>query len=131
MNKKLRLEVYNKFDGLCAYCGKPLDSYWQVDHIHPKCLKIQSNQNINSYNDINNLFPTFKIINHYKRSLDLEGFRKYMLNFHLRLAKLPKNTNVPRTQRRKEYMFKIAELFDITINKPFEGIFYFEKVKGS
>jgi hypothetical protein len=137
MNKKeIREKIFNKFNGLCAYSGKPLDCDWQVDHVTPKCsviwgqpkeirLKLGVNYNLN---DFDNLLPTIKIINHYKRSFDLEGFRTYMLGFHLRLAKLPKNTNVLKTKKRKEYMFKIAELFEITTEKPFGGKFYFEKL---
>lgn len=51
-----------------------------------------------------------------------------MLNFHLRLAKLPKNTNVKATKKRIIYMNTIADLFDIKIDKPFSGVFYFEKL---
>ena len=51
-------------------------------------------------NNPDNLLPACRV--HYKRSLDLEGFRSYMKNFHIRLAKLP----------------KVAELFDITPDKP-------------
>jgi hypothetical protein len=135
MKKQLREEVYNKYGGLCAYTGKPLGDDWQIDHIYPKCSIIwyqpketREKLGINFLcNDIENLNPTIKIINHYKRGDNLKGFRTMMLTFHKRLAKLPKKTNVPATQRRKEYMFKIAELFDITIDKPFDGKFYFEK----
>jgi len=128
MKKKLRLEIYNKYNGLCAYTGKPLNDDWQVDHIHPKCLKIQEHHNMLTHNDIQNLIPACRIINHYKRSLNLEGFRTYMKTFHIRVSKLPKNTNVLKTQKRKIYMLKIAELFDITIDKPFNGVFYFETI---
>lgn len=129
MNKKLRQKVYEKYNGKCGYTGTELKDDWQVDHIHPKCLNIQSNHDITHYDDINNLIPCNRIVNHYKRSFDLEGFRKYMLVFHLRLAKLPKNTNSPSTIKRKEYMNKVAYLFDITIDTPFSGVFYFETLK--
>lgn len=81
-----------------------------------------------SCNDISNLVPAIKIINHYKRGHDLEGFRQYMLSFHLRLKKLPKKTMVDRTKRRIQYMMKVAELFDITVDNPFQGKFYFEQI---
>lgn len=74
-----------------------------------------------------NMAPAIKIINHYKRCKSLELFRSFMLRFHIRLSKLPKNTTVTRAERRKEYMLKVAELFDITPDKPFDGKFYFEK----
>jgi 5-methylcytosine-specific restriction endonuclease McrA len=123
MTPKQRKIIYDKYNGLCAYTGKPLDDTWQVDHIFPLC------SNAPDLNDIGNLVPTFAIINHYKRSLDLAGFRKYMLKFHERIAKLPKKTLVPRTEKRKQYMLKVAELFDITPDKPFSGTFYFETIQ--
>ena len=126
--QKIKRElIYNKFNGLCAYTGKPLEKDWQVDHIFPKGnFKYKNIGGFEDVNNIDNLLPTLKIVNHYKRCLDLEEFRKYMLSFHLRLAKLPKNTNVKATIRRKVYMYKIAEVFNITIDKPFIGKFYFE-----
>ncbi len=111
MNKKLKQLVFEKFNGRCAYTGKPLESDWQVDHMESKYLAQYkmgldyTQDEINAkVNDISNLMPTCRIINHYKRSLGLEGFRIYMRTFHHRLAKLPKNTKVPATQRRKEYL---------------------------
>lgn len=137
ISKKVRQAIYQQFNGLCAYTGTPLKEDWQIDHVTSRyeyrykefhetgetdVVKIRKKAD-----NIGNLFPTQRIINHYKRELNLDMFRKYMLTFHLRLKKLPKNTGVSRTQRRKEYLFVIAELFGITPEKPFNGIFYFEK----
>ena len=79
----------------------------------------------------NTLASTFaqKIINHYKRAFDLEFFRDYMKNFHLRIAKLPKNPKVKKSIKHKEYLLEVARLFDITPEKPFSGKFYFETLK--
>lgn len=115
MNREL---IKNKFGGLCAYTGKPLGDDWQIDHIKPK--------RIGGTDDIDNLLPTIKIINHYKRAKDLESFRKYMLSFHERLARLPKNPITPKSINRKKYLSDIAMLFGITKQKPFNGKFYFE-----
>lgn len=124
-DKITREEVYCKYNGLCAYTGKPLDEKWQIDHVTSKYF--HSYHELESdVNDIYNLLPAIRIINHYKREKTLESFREYMSTFHLRLAKLPKNTMVNSTKRRKEYMNTIAELFDITIEHPFSGKFYFE-----
>jgi hypothetical protein len=51
-----------------------------------------------------------------------------MADFHLRLGKLPKKTTRPQTMKRIEYMQKVADAFEITPEKPFEGKFYFEKL---
>lgn len=134
INKKLRQQVKNKFNGLCAYTGKPLDDKWQVDHVLPKVLNnwLKSGyvkegcEPLESIDCIANLLPAIRIVNHYKRSLDLDGFRGYMQTFHIRLDKLPKKTSLESTRKRIAYMNEVANLFDITPSNPFGGKFYFE-----
>lgn len=135
MDKKLRQQVYEKYNGLCAYTGKPLDDKWQVDHMTPiqsknwywsEASRKAMNCKGDNVNSIENLIPSLRIVNHYKREFDLEGFRRYMLTFHNRLSRLPRNPKVKRSVKRKEYMLKVAESFDITPDKPFPGKFYFE-----
>lgn len=131
--------VYNKFNGLCAYSGTPLENDWQIDHLVPKRLKhfYESevmkeyiNANGNSVDDIDNLLPCQKLINHYKRGLPLEDFRKHWLGgLHKRLLKLPKNPKTEKSKRHKEYMLRIAGYFNIKIDNPFSGKFYFEQNK--
>lgn len=129
MTKKQRKQVFDKFGGKCAYTGKELLDDWQVDHIIPK-LYFRIGLYKTDPNDIANLAPTFKIINHYKRACaDLEHFRAYMHGFSQRIKRLPKNPIVEKSIKRKQYMLTIASLFDITIEKPFSGIFYFETIK--
>jgi len=105
----------------------PLESDWQVDHVVPKhwCYFIKKNPD-----DIQNLVPCQKIINHYKRALSVERFKlSWLGGLHKRLAKLPKN---PRTEKSKKhilYMLKVASYFGITKDKPFSGTFYFETLK--
>jgi len=139
---KKRDIVFAKYNGLCAYTGQPLESDWQIDHVKSKnnwkyfvageCAKMQSYENrekrMKDVNNIDNLLPALRIVNHYKRAFDLEGFREYLLTFHLRLAKLPKTTNREKTKERIIYMNRIADLFGITVDKPFSGIFYFEQI---
>ena len=118
--KNLKQQIHDKYDGLCAYTGQPLGDDWQIDHIKPKVM--------GGSNDLDNLFPALKIVNHYKRCQDLESFRKYMMNFHIRLSKLPKTTRVEKTKKRIIYMNNIASAFGITPEKGFDGKFYFEKL---
>lgn len=125
MNKRQR--IYQKYNGLCAYSGTPLEDDWQIDHINPirrnwdgTCLFPQDDKEAN-------LVPVQKIINHYKHSLLLDDFRKWLLGgLHERLAKLPKNPRTEKSRKRKEYLLKVASYFDITPEKPFSGVFYFE-----
>lgn len=128
MAKIDRQAIYNKFEGRCAYTGKPLGNDWQVDHIWPKVHHRWVQPGADDPNNITNLLPAIKIINHYKRDHNLESFRKSMLNFHLRLKKLPKNTMIERTKKRILYMNTVADLFDIAPDKPFTGKFYFESI---
>ena len=58
--------------------------------------------------------------------MDLEQFRDFMKDFHIRISKLPKNPKIEKSIKRKVYMLKVARLFGITTNKAFSGRFYFE-----
>lgn len=142
LTKTEREAVRMKFGGLCAYTGRPLESDWQVDHmisknswkyqVYAECAQIKSfeqmERRLKEVDNIDNLLPAMRIVNHYKRAFDLEGFRGYMLKFHLRLRKLPKTTSLKETKERIAYMNKVAELFGITTEKPFSGVFYFETI---
>lgn len=135
LTKQQRLQLRDKYGGRCAYTGKPLTSDWQVDHVKSQFQHAYWYTGEEDYNDYkkrvhntDNLVPTLRIVNHYKRSLDLEGFRRYMAGFHLRLAKLPKTTKIERTAKRKAYMQSVADAFGITVDKPFSGVFYFETI---
>lgn len=133
MNKKLRQEVYNKFGGKCAYSGKVLPEDWQVDHMEHKTswkfLQYDNNMNrLHDPNHIDNLLPTLKILNHYKRAKSLEQWREYLNTLHQRLAKLPKKTRVEKRKKYVAYMLAVADHFGITADKPFNGVFYFETI---
>lgn len=119
MKKELREQVYNKYDGLCAYSGTRLEDDWQPDHLVP----IRNG----GTNDIENLMPCQKILNHYKRALTLEMFRvNWLGGLHKRIPKLPKKPRTEKGKKRKAYMLKLARYFNITPDKPFGGSFYFE-----
>lgn len=134
MNRKKikRQQVFDKFGGKCAYTGKPLPEDWEVDHAEPRSSWkwFQSSQEGDAlYPDmIENLLPTFKIINHYKRAKGLEEWRTYLTNLHLRLAKLPKKTRVEKRRKYVAYMLEVAQHFGITAEQPFNGVFYFETI---
>lgn len=119
-----------KFGGLCAYSGTPLEDDWQIDHIKPLIRNwFDGNMKFEKDDCFENMVPVQKIINHYKHSYHLEEFRTWLLGgLHERLRKLPKNTKVEKTKKRKEYLLKIAGYFGITPEKPFSGKFYFETI---
>lgn len=120
-----RQKIFEKFGGKCAYSGTDLKDDWQIDHIEPKTFFQITGKS--GQNDDDNLFPCQRIINHYKRGLSLEHFRSWYLGgLHERMKKLPKNPKSKRGIRRKAYILEVAELFGITEDTPFSGIFYFE-----
>ena len=115
-----RQAVYDKFGGRCAYTGTPLKDDWQVDHIVPK--------RIGGTDELSNLLPAQRIVNHYKRALSTELFKTWFLGgLHLRLRKLPKNPRTEKGARRKAYLLEVADAFGITENHPFCGKFFYEE----
>jgi len=129
ISKKDREIVKQKFGGLCAYSGTKLEEDWQVDHIKPLRRNWWTNTAMfESNHNIDNMFPVQKIINQYKGSCDLEIFRTWLLGgLHERLKKLPKNPRTEKSIKRKNYLLKIANYFNISPDNPFSGVFYFEK----
>lgn len=128
MNKKLRQQVFEKFGGKCAYSGTDLDVDWQVDHVKPVVRDCIDDSMYYKQNDcIENMFPTQKLINHYKHSYSVEDLRHYLSMVHEKLSKLPKNPRTDKSKRHIVYMNKLASYFGITPDKPFSGVFYFEE----
>lgn len=106
----MREKIYQKCNGKCGYCGQDIDyKKMQVDHMTPLCN--------GGLNDIDNLLPTCRQCNHYKRGSNVEIFRKQMLTLHERIRKI--------------YIYKVAINFAMTNITPFDGIFYFEKIRNN
>ena len=116
------------FDGKCAYTGTELLPDWQVDHV--KAVRrnwwVNNSAMFEENHNLENMLPSQRIVNHYKHAMDLEQFRNFMKDFHVRISKLPKNPKSEKSIKRKAYMLEIARLFDIKTDKAFSGRFYFE-----
>ena len=70
ISKKERDDVYAKFDGRCAYCGKPIEyKEMQVDHI-------KAHMNRGGKDEVDNYFPACPVCNRVKCDSTLEGFKK-------------------------------------------------------
>ncbi len=111
MKKELREQVWNKYGRCCAYCGKKLEyADMQVDHYQPKCGAHLRN---NKGDHIDNLMPSCRRCNHYKRQWPPEVFRQLIV----KLADKIQET----------YLAKVAIDFGILQFKPFDGVFYFER----
>lgn len=106
-----RSSVYSKYNGHCGYCGKAIEfKDMQVDHISP-----QWSAKDESVHHVDNLMPSCRRCNHYKRGFDLEGFRKLMGTLHERVC--------------SHYIGKVALDYGVVTLHPFDGLFYFEKYK--
>ena len=76
MNKKQRQQVYDKYKGHCAYCGKEI-AYedMQVDHIKPKQRGWVYNPNNVGTDEMDNYNPSCRPCNFRKGILTIEQFR--------------------------------------------------------
>lgn len=81
--KGKRQQVYNKFNGKCAYCGCDisLDNF-TVDHIIPRLwawkqsyLQIAGRNEIKGTNDISNLNPSCRKCNVEKHRLSINDYK--------------------------------------------------------
>lgn len=118
MKKIDREKVYAKCKGHCGYCGQDIEfKKMQVDHMTPACysshLIIENSSIIGSTkDDFDNLMPSCRKCNHYKRAMTVDQFRYRILTLHERIQKI--------------YIAEVGVNFGVLIVKPFEGIFYFE-----
>lgn len=98
------------YNGHCAYCGKQIElKDMQVDHAKP--LKIGGEDEISNY------MPSCRSCNHYKATLDVEGFRKYLSGIHKRLM-------------RDSVAYQVAERFGIVKHMSDDVKFFFEEYGG-
>jgi 5-methylcytosine-specific restriction endonuclease McrA len=114
MKKEDRIKVYEKFNGKCAYCGRDIEfKEMQVDHYYPQCNTGYAKTFGIDINSFDNLMPSCRRCNHYKRAELPEHFRTQMKTLHKRLMKI--------------YIVKVAIDYGIIELKPFNGVFYFER----
>lgn len=114
LTKQQRQQVYNKYNGHCAYCGCELEyKDMQVDHLIPL------NDWNNSHTDeelwsMDNLMPSCRLCNHYKRSYTLEHFREA-------IEKIPFKLN------RDSYIYRVGVKYGIVNPNENRITFFFEK----
>lgn len=114
ISKKLREQVYQKYNGHCAYCGCELEiKDMQVDHVlsvaRAKWIKDELD-----LNNIDNLMPSCRSCNYYKDTCSIKTFRKNLSTLMERV--------------RKQYIFRLAEKYGMVQEMNWDGKFYFEKV---
>lgn len=110
LSAKERKQVFDTYNGHCAYCGTQITFRgMQIDHKTPLRL--------NGSDTLENMFPACRSCNHYKHTLDVEGFRNYM-------------EGIPSRVRRDDIAFQVGERYGLLQVNDIQVEFYFEKVGG-
>jgi len=136
MDKWLKMELYNKYSGLCALSGKPLDGDWVVAALYPKSHPIwmlheatRSDMGIygRDADSIENLIPTFKEIKQIKKTHDIEKFRELILKLPRVVANIDEDPVLKTKEKHWNMVKKAHSLFYPKRGGKFTGTFYFEK----
>lgn len=115
LTKQQRQQVYEKYNAHCAYCGCELEyKDMQVDHLIPL------NDWNNTHTDeelwsMDNLMPSCRLCNHYKRSYTLEHFREA-------IEKIPFKLN------RDSYIYRVGVKYGMVSANEHSVKFYFETI---
>lgn len=119
MNKKeLRIAVFNKYGGRCAYCGCELQDKWHRDHLIPIRRDYKgSNCKHPEHDTFENSMPACASCNINKHSMSLEEFRRLITGFS-------KHLNDVSTQ------FKISLRYGLVANIERPVVFYFEQLNN-
>ena len=117
ISKKVRLAVYDKYSGHCAYCGKKIDyKDMQLDHMIPRQrerFKRYSEEEIECFE---NYMPSCRRCNHYKRAHSLECFRQLI-------------EEIPQKLFRDSYIYKVGLDYGLVTANEHKIVFYFEQVE--
>lgn len=114
ITRKTREIVYAKYNGHCAYCGQSIKlENMQVDHFVPK----RAFNGGAEADHIENLMPSCRRCNHYKRAGSIEFFRRMLLEMKHKVM--------------GTYLGKVAQDFGMVEWKGWDGKFYFERISAS
>lgn len=110
-----REEVFRKYDGHCAYCGKVLTTKdFQVDHLVPVQREKWGKATEQEVENFKNFMPSCRRCNHYKRAHSLEIFRRYI-------------EEIPEKLREGNYIYKVGLDYGLVEEHPKKIVFYFEQ----
>lgn len=111
-----RKEVWQKTQGRCAYCGKPIEiSQMQVDHAIPMEFYNDYHAVGKDLNALSNLLPACRSCNNYKSSYTMEKFRKAI-------------ERMPEVLQRDSVTYRNAVRFGVVTPSPHPVVFYFEAI---
>lgn len=117
----IRRLVYSKYDGHCAYCGKPIEyKDMQVDHIKPVFHNWSEEDKIKllpegcTGNDsLDNLNPSCRACNFYKSTLTTDKLKQELGKILGRLDKV--------------FIYRLAKSYGLIEEHPQEIKFYYEQ----
>ena len=113
--QKLRAEIFKKYGGHCAYCGKELTQKgWQVDHLIPVQRARFGRATEFEVENFNNFMPSCRRCNHYKRAHSLATFRRYI-------------EEIPEKLQAGNYIYKVGLDYGLIEEHPKKIVFYFEQ----
>lgn len=121
ISKNYRRAIYRKFDGLCAYTGRPLPPNWTIDHVRPKSF--------GGGNNYRNLLPALRLVNQYKADMTVEEFRQWLI-FNLTPEAVAYEISCIRNPGAKTQFLRLANAFGVTTTDCWCGVFYFEEVNN-
>lgn len=108
LTKDERLMIYDKCNHRCAYCGCDIEyKDMQVDHAKPL--------HIGGADELSNMLPACRSCNHYKATLGIEDFRKYI-------------REIPKRLDRDSIPYAVGKRFGLIEVGEWGVIFWFEKL---
>ena len=122
LTKQERMEIYNKYDGHCAYCGKKIEyKDMQVDHIKPIFRGWSDEQK--KYipegrcgdDSMENLNPSCRMCNFRKSTYTVEGFREQIKHGLVCVN--------------RDFTYRLLKQYGLIEETGKEVEFYFEKYK--
>jgi len=117
--KIFRNQVYDKFNGHCAYCGKQIKlKDMQIDHIIPLYrgwadLYLERYNLTRGTNDLPNLNPSCRVCNKWKSTFTIEAFR-------LEIQAQTERLNL------RSSNYRMAKMYGLISETKSEVKFYFE-----
>lgn len=131
LSRKQREDLYGRYRGHCAYCGKPLGQKWHADHVKPverigkwvrtgRTMKWQATGELgkpqNDHPD--NFMPACIPCNIHKSDLPLESWRRIL-------------QDLQRSLRDNQASYRHALRFGLISEAEPKVVFHFERTRRS
>ena len=108
LSKADRIQIYDKCNRRCAYCGCDLE-YKDMQVDHAKSLRC------GGADEMSNMLPACRSCNHYKATLGVEKFRRYI-------------EGIPHRLNRDSIPFAVGKRFGVVEDHQKHVVFWFEEL---